>query len=115
MTAYKSLLLLIAFFLPPSPFSAQLSNFSGFQCLIVDRNLKRNVGQQMSKIKRHFQLEEFTNKFETEGPGVEQDMDRGQKSMESYSVEFEKLEANRLEMGKRTYIHNIVARNHLAF
>lgn len=46
------------------------------------------------------QLDEFVNKFETEGPGVEEDMDRGQKLMEVYAVELEKLETTRMEMGK---------------
>lgn len=50
----------------------------------------------------HFQLNDFVNKFETEGPGVEDDMDRGQKLMEMYAVEFEKFEVIRAEMGKRT-------------
>lgn len=49
----------------------------------------------------HLQLDEFVNKFETEGPGVEENMDRGQKLMEFYVVEFEKMEATRMEMGKR--------------
>lgn len=48
----------------------------------------------------HFQLNEFVNKFEIEGPGTVEDMDKGQKLMEMYASEFEKLEATRLEMGK---------------
>lgn len=48
----------------------------------------------------HFQLNEFVNKFESEGPGVVEDMDKGLKLMEMYAVEFGKLEATRLEMGK---------------
>lgn len=48
----------------------------------------------------HFQLDEFVNKFETEGPGVEDNMDKGQKLMEMYAVEFAKLESTRVEMGK---------------
>jgi hypothetical protein len=48
----------------------------------------------------HFQLDEFVNKFETEGPGIEENMDKGQKLMEMYAVEFEKLEATRVEMGE---------------
>lgn len=47
----------------------------------------------------HFQLNEFVNKFENEGPGVVEDMDKGQKLMEVYASEFEKLETTRLEMG----------------
>ncbi len=51
-----------------------------------------------------FQLSEFVVKFDTEGPGtVEQDMDRGQKLMEIYAQEFEKLDAIRLEMGKNSF------------
>lgn len=46
-------------------------------------------------------MNEFVIKFQTEGPGtVEQDMDRGQKLMEIYAQEFEKLDAIRLEMGE---------------
>jgi hypothetical protein len=48
----------------------------------------------------NFQLDEYVNKFETEGPGTEENMDKGQKLMEIYAVEFEKLEATRVEMGK---------------
>ncbi|CRL07346.1 CLUMA_CG020322, isoform A [Clunio marinus] len=44
------------------------------------------------------ELDEFVNKFEIEGPGVEEDMDKGQKLMQIYAVEFEKLEAVRSEM-----------------
>jgi len=47
----------------------------------------------------HFQLDEFVNKFEIEGPGVEQDMDKGQKLMEAYAQEFHEFEATRSEMG----------------
>lgn len=54
----------------------------------------------------HLQLDEFINKFETEGPGVEEDMDKGQKLMEAYAVEYEKLEATRLEMGKSASEHS---------
>lgn len=53
----------------------------------------------------HFQLDDFVNKFETKGPGVEEDMDRGQKLMEMYAVEFEKLEVIRAEMGKKKCKH----------
>lgn len=56
--------------------------------------------KQNQKKTLFFQLDDFVNKFETEGPGVEDDMDRGQKLMEMYAVEFEKLETTRVEMGK---------------
>lgn len=46
-----------------------------------------------------FQLDEFVNKFELEGPGMVQDMDKGQKLMETFGAEFEKMEATRVEMG----------------
>jgi hypothetical protein len=45
-------------------------------------------------------LDEFVNKFETEGPGTEEDMDRGQKLMEMYAEEFVTLEKTREEMGE---------------
>lgn len=51
----------------------------------------------------YFQLDEFVNKFEIEGPGVVQDMDRGQKLMEIYASDFEKMEITRIEMGKRIF------------
>jgi hypothetical protein len=47
------------------------------------------------------QLDDFVVKFQETGPGVEPDMDRGQKLMESYNIEFEKMEDTRLEMGKK--------------
>jgi hypothetical protein len=51
-------------------------------------------------------LDEFVNRFEAEGPGVvEEDMDKGLKLMEMYAVEFEKLEATRIEMGKSLETH----------
>ena len=53
-----------------------------------------------SSLNLHLQLDEFVNKFEIEGPGVEQDMDKGQKLMEVYAVEFDKVESTRLEMGE---------------
>lgn len=68
---------------------------------------KRSSQLSMSKMQHirimkilHFQLNEFVNRFESEGPGVVEDMDKGLKLMEIYAVEFEKLEATRLEMGK---------------
>jgi len=48
----------------------------------------------------YFQLDDFVNKFETEGPGVVQDMDRGIKLMEMYSSDFERMESTRIEMSK---------------
>jgi hypothetical protein len=64
---------------------------------------------------RKSERNEFINKFETEGPGVEEDMDKGQKLMEVYAVEFEKLEATRLEMGKgMALIHKLLHRSLLA-
>lgn len=54
----------------------------------------------ISSLNLHLQLDEFVNKFEIEGPGVEQDMDKGQKLMEVYAVEFDKVESTRLEMGE---------------
>lgn len=50
-----------------------------------------------------FQLDEFVNKFEVEGPGVVQDMDRGQKLMEVFGVEFDKMEITRVEMGNEKF------------
>jgi hypothetical protein len=47
-------------------------------------------------------LNEFIVKFETEGPGTVTDMDAGQKLMEIYYAEFDKLEATRIEMGEFT-------------
>lgn len=47
----------------------------------------------------NFQLDEFVNKFELEGPGMVQDMDKGQKLMETFGAEYEKMEATRVEMG----------------
>ncbi|KAL7022048.1 hypothetical protein ACKWTF_012111 [Chironomus riparius] len=44
------------------------------------------------------ELDEFVNKFETEGPGIVQDMDRGQKLMEIYTSDFEKMELTRIDM-----------------
>lgn len=46
-----------------------------------------------------FQLDDFVNKFENDGPGVVHDMDKGQKLMEIFGAEFEKMEATRVEMG----------------
>lgn len=46
-----------------------------------------------------FQLDDFVNKFEVDGPGVVHDMDKGQKLMEVFGVEFEKMEITRVEMG----------------
>lgn len=44
-------------------------------------------------------MDEFIVKFETEGPGTVADMDAGQKLMETYFDEFDKLETTRIEMG----------------
>ncbi|KAG5670791.1 hypothetical protein PVAND_001030 [Polypedilum vanderplanki] len=44
------------------------------------------------------ELDEFVNKFDNEGPGIEKDMDKGQKLMEIYAVDFDKMEMNRIEM-----------------
>lgn len=59
-----------------------------------------NIREEFFFHNLHLQLDEFVNKFEIDGPGVEEDMDRGLKLMEMYAAEFEKLEATRLEMGK---------------
>lgn len=64
------------------------------------RSDKENVKIKDIKIFfTHFQLDEFVNKFDVEGPGVEKDMDKGQKLMEIYTVDFEKMESTRVEMG----------------
>lgn len=74
------------------PGSKNIVHLSMCLCVYVCLNSSLNL---------HLQLDDFVNKFEIEGPGVEQDMDKGQKLMEVYAVEFEKVETTRLEMGEK--------------
>ena len=49
----------------------------------------------------HFQLNGFVQKYKREGPGtVGLDLDRGAQLMETYAVEFESMEKQRVELGE---------------